>query len=177
MVSSKQLLHLLKKFDEVVTQMFDSVLPYYAYINLTISSGTTIYRAYNNNDIQMVVFIIFVFFGSFLLDYFFRVHYALPRWEKSAKKRNAKIGIWVLLSTIMLGFAFEFSSLKYLTESLCLFGVVIGGNALLFYVYFIREGNKSGRPCSVEDSCCCNIGDEDENEYKLLIEAEGEDKV
>ncbi|TKY50299.1 hypothetical protein E2542_SST27757 [Spatholobus suberectus] len=52
----------------------------------------------------MIAFVAFVYFGSFLLDYCFRLYHALP---PSPRRRNVKIGIWTLISGIMFGFACE----------------------------------------------------------------------
>ncbi|KAI4347629.1 hypothetical protein L6164_008424 [Bauhinia variegata] len=126
-----------------------SVLPLFGFINITISSSTTIYRASSNGDIPMVVFITFVYFGSLLLEYWFRLYHQLPPHEKSARKQKLKIGIWVLLSSIMFGFACQFSTFMSPFQSLAFFAVVIGGNCLLFYVYFIWNG---------DDQKSCGIG-------------------
>ncbi|KAK7316369.1 hypothetical protein VNO77_35365 [Canavalia gladiata] len=149
-------------------QKVRSVLPFFGCINLTISSGVTIYRAYNNNDTPMVVFITFVYFGSFLLDYLFRLCQNLP---PSSNRRNVKIGIWVLLSVIMLGFACEFSTFMSLNESLCFFGVVIGGNTFLFYAFFIWEVGNNSAIASIHHTCCNNDHKECYDHYKPLKEA------
>ena len=148
-------------------KVYFSVLPLFGFINMTITSVITIYRAYNNNDIPMVVFIIFVYLGSFLLDYWSRLFQKLP--PQSPKKRNVQIGIWALMSTIMLGFAWQFSKVMSLIESLCIYGVVIVGNAFLFYVEFIRKCDKS---CGA-----CNNGIAAQKEYKPLTEAKVVDNV
>ncbi|KAK7295323.1 hypothetical protein RJT34_18229 [Clitoria ternatea] len=112
-----------------------------------MKSGITIYCACNNGDIQMVAFVIFVFFGTFLLHYWFRLYHMLPPCDRSWEKLKLKIGIWVLISSIMFGFACEFSAFVSFIESLTFFGVVNCCNTSLFYVYFIWEGDKSGRSC------------------------------
>ncbi|XP_054800315.1 uncharacterized protein LOC129304618 [Prosopis cineraria] len=60
-----------------------SVLPIFGVINMTISCATTIYRAYINGDIPMIVFIVYVFFGTFLVDYWFRLYSTLSPSEHS----------------------------------------------------------------------------------------------
>ncbi|KAJ1386895.1 hypothetical protein SESBI_40442 [Sesbania bispinosa] len=173
-ISSSQLLPLVN-FD-IQTQKVRSVLPFFGFINMTFSCGITIYRAYNHNDTPMIVFITFVYFGSFLLDYWSRLYHKLPPSQLSSKRRNLKIGMWVLLSTIMLGFACEFSTFLRLTQSICFFGVVIAGNAFLFYVYFIWDGNKSSSACSTHVSRY-NDGNAEHKEYKLITEDKGVDNV
>lgn len=143
-----------------------SVLPAFGLINLTISSATTIYRAFNKGDTPMIVFTTLVFLGTFLLDYWFRLYRKLPPSEKSSKHHSLKIGIWVLLSAIMFGFAYEFSTFMSLAASLSFFGVVICGNALLFYVYFIWDGE--GKSRQSRDSCCVSENVEEEENKQFL---------
>ncbi|KAK7340493.1 hypothetical protein VNO77_21198 [Canavalia gladiata] len=147
------------------TQKVYSVLPFFGVINMTIASGTTIYRAYKNDDFQMIAFVIFVYFGTFFLDHWFHLYHMLPPSDQSSEKLKLKIGIWVLLSTIMFGFACEFSTFASFFESLTFFGVVISGNTLLFYVYFIWEGDKSGRSFSIKSG-----GKSRDDEFRALTE-------
>nr|KYP69275.1 hypothetical protein KK1_008464 [Cajanus cajan] len=154
------------------------MLPFFGVINMTITSGTTIYRAYNNGDIQMIAFVTFVFFGTFLFNYLIRLYNMLPPHDRSYDKLKLKIGIWVLVSSIMFGFACEFSTFLSFFESLAFFGLVISGNTFLFYVYFIWEVDKSGRACSIASGgksekaldSWCKGGNGDENEYTPLLE-------
>lgn len=163
-------LHLLPlTYSDHAPQKPRSVLPIFGFINMTISSVVTIYRAHNNNDTPTVVFVGFVYFGSFLLDYCFRLYHSLPKSSSSNShniRRNVKIIIWVLISTIMLGFACEFSTFMSFLESSFFFGLVISGNIFLFYVYFIWEGDKSATTsaCSNNDTCCYNDYD-----YKPIL--------
>ena len=124
-----------------------SVLPFFGVINMIISCGWTSYKAYNNGDFVMVMFVTFVFFATFSLDYCFRQIRNIPPSEESPRKHRLKVAIWVLLSTIMFGFACEFSTFMSLTESIIFFGIVIVGNTLLFYVYFIWDEKKSSSDC------------------------------
>ncbi|MDV3154299.1 MAG: hypothetical protein Q8759_02255 [Pigeon pea little leaf phytoplasma] len=150
-----------------------SVLPYFGVINMIITSGTTIYRAYQNGDIQMIAFVTFVFFGTFLLDYWIYLYNKLPPNDGYYAKLKLKIGIWVLLSSIMFGFACEISTFMGLFGSLTFFGVVISGNTFLFYVYFIWEGDKSEKTCFIMSGekskevlgSLYNGGNGDEKEY------------
>jgi len=152
-------------------KMVQSMLPFLCSLNLTISCGTTIYRAYNKNDIPMIMFVIFVYFGSILLDYWSNLYHKLSLPDQySSKGRNIKIRTWVLLSSIMLGFACEFSTFMSFNESLCIFGIMILGNSLVFYVYFVWEGCKSScsKDCSIHYSCC--IGKNAQyNEYESSL--------
>ncbi|KAI4351591.1 hypothetical protein L6164_005937 [Bauhinia variegata] len=117
-----------------------SFLPFFAFINTSIISCTVIYRSHNNGDIPMVLFVTFVYFGTIFLDYWLRLCHDQPRLEKSARKHELKVGIWVLLCSIMFGFACEFSILMKAGESPAISAVVIGGSSLIFYVYFIWKG-------------------------------------
>ncbi|KAG4925779.1 hypothetical protein GLYMA_18G255500v4 [Glycine max] len=155
---------------------FFSVLPYFGVINMIITSGTTIYRAYNNGDIQMIAFVTFMFFGTFLLDYWIRLYNKMPPHDQSYEKLKLKIRIWVLVSSIMFGFACEFSTFMGFYGSITFFGVVISGNTFLFYVYFIWEGDMSGKTCSITSAgksketlgSSYNGENGDENEYMAL---------
>lgn len=142
-----------------------SVLPFFCFINMTMSCGTTIYRAYNHNDTPMIVFITIVYFGSFLLDYWSRLYQKLSPLQAS-KRRNLKIGTWVLLSGILLGFAAEFSTFMSLIGSICMFGIVIAINALVFYAYFILECDKCSSVCSTRYSCCNDDSDKNVAQHK-----------
>ncbi|XP_061355691.1 uncharacterized protein LOC133300194 [Gastrolobium bilobum] len=158
---------------DVHTQNLCSMQPFLCIISMTISSVITIYRAYNNKDILMILFITYVYIGSFLFDYWSRLYHKLPPSEQSSKRRNVKIGMWVLFSSTMLGFACEFSTFMNFTESLCIFLVVIVGNVLLFYVYFVWKGNKSASACSTHRSCYNNGNAVQEEEYKPLTDSKG----
>ncbi|RDX88843.1 hypothetical protein CR513_29501, partial [Mucuna pruriens] len=170
MTTSLQLLP-ITNYDHAQTQTqkkVRSVLPLFGFINMTISSVVTIYRAHANHDTPMIVFVAFVYFGSFFLDYCFRLYHALPK-SSSRNRRNVKIIIWLLLSSIMFGFACEFSTFMSFVESLCFFGLVLAGNTFLFYVYFVWEGYKTApdHTCCVKDNC----------DYKPLIEPKVVDQV
>ncbi|KAL2330031.1 hypothetical protein Fmac_017612 [Flemingia macrophylla] len=168
-----------------------SILPFFGVINMTITSVTTIYRAYNNGDFQMIAFVTFVFIGTFLLDSWIRLYNMPPHDDhhhhhhhhhhhrSSAEKLKLKIGIWVLVSSIMFGFAYEFSTFLSFFESLAFFGVVTSGNIFLFYVYFIWElVDQSGTTCSITSggesqkalASWHNGGKGDGKEYRLLLE-------
>ncbi|TKY50354.1 hypothetical protein E2542_SST27815 [Spatholobus suberectus] len=172
MSSSVGLLPLANPDDAPPPRKVRSVLPFFGFVNMTISSVVTVYRAHGSHDTPMIAFVAFVYFGSFLLDYCFRLYHALP---PSPRRRNVKIGIWALISGIMFGFACEFSTFMSLVESLSFFGLVLCGNTFLFYVYFIWEGDKSASStaCSTphhdDDDACCN--------YKPLTEAKIVDGV
>ncbi|XP_028780479.1 uncharacterized protein LOC114736776 [Neltuma alba] len=125
-----------------------SVLPVFGLLNMIISCSTTIYRAYINGDIPMVVFIVFVFFGTFLLEYWFRLYNKLSPTENSSQRHYIKIGIWLLISSIMFGFAYEVSTFMSLAASVSFFLVVLCGNSLLFYVYFIWDGEGKSTPAN-----------------------------
>lgn len=141
-----------------------SVLPVFGLINMIISSSTAIYRAYNKGDTAMIMFTSLVFVGTFLLDYCFRLYRELSPSEKSWERHMLKTGIWTLISAIMLGFAYEFSRFMSVVASVSLFGVVLSGNAFLFYLYFIWDGEGKNR--HTQDSFC--VGGEEENKQFLL---------
>ncbi|KAI4316778.1 hypothetical protein L6164_024723 [Bauhinia variegata] len=117
-----------------------SFLPFFAFINISIISCTAIYRSHNNGDIPMVLFVTFVYFGTMLLDYWLRLCRDQPRVEKSARIHELKIGIWVLLCSVMFGFAYQFSILMKAGESRAISAAVIGVSSLIFYAYFIWKG-------------------------------------
>jgi hypothetical protein len=159
---------------------FQSMLPFFCSLNMTISCGTTLYRAYNKNDITMIMFIIFVYFGSILLDYWSKLYKKLSLPDQySSKGRKIKFATWVLLSSIMLGFACEFSTFMSFNESLCIFGIIILGNSLVFYVYFIWEGCKSccSKGCSVHYSYCIDKNAQYKDQYEPLLGVKGLDIV
>lgn len=140
-----------------------SVLSFFCYLNQTLSCGITIYRAYNNNDTTMIVFVTIVYIGSFLLDYWTKLYKKLQQQQSqqsSSKGRNIKIATWVLLSSIMLGFAFEFSTFMSFIQSSCFFVLIIAFNALVFYVYFIWEDPKGSTSACFNDE---NVGKNKEN--------------
>ena len=125
-----------------VDKKIKSVLPFFGFINMTISCGAIIYRACIKGDIPMVTFVTFVYFATFVLDYWVVLYHKFP------KKLHLKVGIWVLESAIMLGFGFAFSKFMSLGASLFFFGIVIVGNTLLFYAYFVWDGDKNRGVCS-----------------------------
>ena len=122
-----------------------SLLPYFAYLNLTISSMSTIYRAYIHNDLPMIIFIVFVYFAYFLLDHCFTVFNKLPPNDNSQKKEFLKFTICVLSTSILFGFACQFATFLSLAASLSIFLVVIASSFCLFYVYFVYDDPKMFR--------------------------------
>jgi hypothetical protein len=84
-----------------------------------------------------------------------------------------------LLSSIMLGFACEFSTFMSFNESLCIFGIMILGNSLVFYVYFIWEGCKSccSKGCSIHYSYCIDKNVQYKDQYEPLLGVKGLDIV
>ncbi|KAM4125072.1 hypothetical protein ACB094_01G280800 [Castanea mollissima] len=126
-----------------------SLLPYFAYLNLTISSMSTIYRAYIHNDLTMIIFIVFVYFAYFMLDHCFTAFNKLPPNDNSQKKEFLKFTICVLSTSILFGFACQFATFLSLAASLSIFLVVIASSFCLFYVYFVYDDAKmfrSSRP-------------------------------
>lgn len=152
--SSLHLLPLATCSSDEAPQRLKSVLHLFGFMNMTISSVVTIYNAHSNNDTATIVFVAFVYLGSFFLDYCFRLYHSLP--PSSPSSHNIKIVIWVLISSIMLGFACKFSTFLSFLESMFFFCLVISGNSFLFYVYFIWESEKSGgSACKNDDRCEC----------------------
>ena len=133
----------LPLFNSVDAQnKFLSILPFFGIINMTISCGASIYRSYKNGDTSTVVFLIFIYFSTFLLYYLLGSYYKVSPFEKS-KKFRLKVGICVLLGAMMLGFAFKFSSFLGSGASLSFLGIVIIGNILLFHVCFVWDAERS----------------------------------
>jgi hypothetical protein len=122
-----------------------SLLPYFAYLNLTVSSMSTIYRAYIHNDMPMIVFIVYVYFAYFVLDHCFTAFNKLPPNENSQKKEFLKFTICVLSSSILFGFACQFATFLSLAASLSIFVVVIASSLCLFYVHFFCDDPKTFR--------------------------------
>ncbi|KAK7340490.1 hypothetical protein VNO77_21195 [Canavalia gladiata] len=91
-------------FNSLVDTKFHIVVPFSRFINMTFSCDATIYRACIHGDIPMIAFVIFVYLATVLQDYWFGLYHKLPPYVKSPKRHCLKIGTWVLLSAIMLGF-------------------------------------------------------------------------
>ncbi|GMN42371.1 hypothetical protein TIFTF001_011577 [Ficus carica] len=129
---------------------FLAYAPLFAYVNLTISSIGTTYRAYANNDMAMVAFIIFVILGYFVLEICFRALKRLPRDEESAKKSLLKFTIWGLSSSILFGFAYQLGTFACLGATLIMYAVVIASSSCIFFVYFIHDDKKNGATVSAD---------------------------
>ncbi|KAL5080189.1 hypothetical protein RYX36_008610 [Vicia faba] len=136
---------------------FHSILSFFCSLNTAISCGTTLYCAYNQNDIPMIIFVIFVYSSSFLLNHWSNLYHKLSRPDRvSSKGRNIKIGTWILLSIIMLGFACEFSTFMSFYECVCICVFMILGNGFIYYLCFVWEGCKScgSKSFSIHYSWC-----------------------
>ncbi|PON59473.1 hypothetical protein PanWU01x14_159830 [Parasponia andersonii] len=120
----------------------DKSFSYFAYINLTISSSGTIYRAYVNDDIPMVVFILFYIIAFCVSEMCMRALNRLPQNEDSLKKFILKVTNWVLVSAILFGFAYQFGTFVCVTAAVIIFSAVIAASAFLFFVYFIYDDAK-----------------------------------
>lgn len=134
--------------------------PLFAYVNLTISSVGTTYRAYANNDMPMVAFIIFVIIGYFVLEICFRALKRLPRDDESTKKSLLKFTVWALSSSILFGFAYQLGTFACLGATLTMYAAVIASSSCIFFVYFIHDDKKNGASVSADggekigtDSC------------------------
>jgi hypothetical protein len=123
-----------------------TLLPWFAYLNLTISSVSAIYRAYIHKDIPKIAFIVFVYFAYFLLDHCFTAINKLPPSDTSSKKKKLQFTIWILSTAIMFGFACEFVTFLNLPASLSIFGIAIATSLCLFYVYFIHDNPTKSPP-------------------------------
>ncbi|KAJ9135190.1 hypothetical protein P3X46_032399 [Hevea brasiliensis] len=121
---------------------------------LTLNSITTIYRAYINNDMPMVAFIIFVYLGYFILDYCVVIYNRLPSKEESPKKEFLKVTIWGLSSAIFFGFSYQFSTFMSLFVVVPMYGFAIVSSVFLFYFYFLRDNNHSGCNSEILQSSC-----------------------
>ncbi|OAY24502.1 hypothetical protein MANES_17G020900v8 [Manihot esculenta] len=112
-----------------------------SYFYITFNCITTIYRAYVNNDMPMVAFIVFVFLGYFVLDYCLANYRRLP---ESPMKEFLKITIWALSSAIFFGFCYQFSTFTSLVAVVTMYGFAIVGSVFLFYFYFLHENDQKG---------------------------------
>ncbi|KAL6135680.1 hypothetical protein ACLB2K_067906 [Fragaria x ananassa] len=69
-----------------VAAQFTLSLPSVVFINLTITTLTTMYRAYQHRDITLLAFLVFVYASYFILHNCVEVYSRLPKGEKSTKK-------------------------------------------------------------------------------------------
>ncbi|KAC2234033.1 hypothetical protein FH972_027165 [Carpinus fangiana] len=113
--------------------------PCFAFLNLTISSVGTIYRAYTHNDIPMIAFIVFVYFAYFWLDHCFTAINKLPPSDNSSKKKRLQFTVWILSTAILFGFACEFATFLNLPATLSISGISLAISFCLFYSYFIHD--------------------------------------
>lgn len=126
------------------------LLPCFGMINLIIGSSVQIYRAYTNGDIPIVDFVTFLCFITLLIYYCFEFNQEIdPRKDYSSNKNKLQIGIWILMSGVMVGFGFKFSKLTNASASasLAFIGVVTGANLLILHLYMIWESDKSSMIC------------------------------
>ncbi|KAL5080190.1 hypothetical protein RYX36_008611 [Vicia faba] len=140
-------------------KIFHIMSPFLCSLNIAISFGTTLYRAYNQKDIPLIIFVVFVFFSSILLNYWSKLYDKLSGPDRSSSKgRNIKIGTWILLSIIMLGFAYEFSTFMSFYECVCICVFMILGNGFIYYLCFVWEGCKScgSKSFSIHYSWCAD---------------------
>lgn len=96
-----------------------------AFLATTISTSFITYLAYTHNDNPMLLFTSFIYVLYFSVDFF-----PLPP-APSARASHVRLFLWAVLSAAMFAFACSFSLVLTLPESMCFFGVVLGGSALL----------------------------------------------
>ncbi|KAJ6290251.1 hypothetical protein OIU78_026051 [Salix suchowensis] len=113
-----------------------------AYFHLTFNTIGTVYSAYTNNDIPMVAFIVFVYFGYFIVDHCLIVFNRLPSDEESPRKVLLRVTIWSLTSAILFGFAYQFSTFMSPVVVLTMYGIATASSAILFYVHFIYDARR-----------------------------------
>ena len=87
----------------------------------------------------------------------------LPQNENSPKKFLLKLTIWVLVSSILFAFAFQFRNFLTFTSSVIIYSAVISGSAFLFYVYFIYEAKKNSGNCEKNASSPSFCTEDDHN--------------
>lgn len=108
-----------------------------AYINLTVSSISTIRSAYWHGDFLMAGFIIFVYFGYFFSGYCLEEFKRLPPGEESLWSGFLRLSLWFIPSAILFGFAYQFGTFINPVLALLAFAVATGSSACLFYVYIL----------------------------------------
>lgn len=120
-----------------VESCMSRMLTLLAYINLTVSSISTIGSAYRHGDILMAGFIIFVYFGYFFSNYCLEEFKRLPPGEESLWRGFLRLSLWVIPSGILFGFAYEFGTFINPFLALLAYAVATASSACLFYVYVL----------------------------------------
>ncbi|XVF58218.1 hypothetical protein PTKIN_Ptkin07bG0046400 [Pterospermum kingtungense] len=127
--------------------------PATVYFYLTFNSVSTIYQAYYHDDFTMAAFIVFVYFGYFLLMFCITKFQALPPQENSPRKDFLKSVIWVLITLILFGFAFEFSTFIHPVAAVFVFVLAISSSSFIFFLYFVYDGLRQQQQKQIPTSC------------------------
>lgn len=103
--------------------------------------GST-YRAYFNSHYSFLAFILFVYFGAFLIYYLSSIYRSLPPKHKSLEKSLLGFTIWFLVSSIIFGFVYQFYPLFGFWTSLPINVIAIIGSGITFYDYVICDSQE-----------------------------------
>ncbi|PRQ53680.1 hypothetical protein RchiOBHm_Chr2g0169171 [Rosa chinensis] len=121
---------------------FTISLPSIVFINLTITTFTTMYRAQQHHDTTLLAFLAFVYASYFILHNCVQVYSRLPNGEKSAKKELLRFTLWFLPTLVLLGFAAEFGTFMNVTVVVLMYCLAIASSLTLFYVHYIYDDQK-----------------------------------
>ncbi|KAM5581471.1 hypothetical protein ABKV19_010609 [Rosa sericea] len=133
------------------TAQFTISLPSVVFINLTITTFTTMYRAQQHHDTTLLAFLAFVYASYFILHNCVEVYSRLPKGEKSTKKELLRFTLWFLPTAVLLGFAAEFGTFMHVTVVVLMYCLAIASSLLLFYVHYIHDDQK-GHACAIQKS-------------------------
>ncbi|KAF7134453.1 hypothetical protein RHSIM_Rhsim08G0065400 [Rhododendron simsii] len=139
-----------------------TLFPSMAFFFFVSNSIGTIYRAYYLRDYYTVGFVLFEYSAFLLLHLCLTAFHKLPSQDGTKWRKFLQLAIWVLYSAIVFGFSAYFSPLfgdPYCGYSL--YVVSVAGSVLLFYVYVIWDGSKSG--------CDERLGEEKMREIKIQV--------
>ncbi|KAL6143415.1 hypothetical protein ACLB2K_054110 [Fragaria x ananassa] len=131
-----------------VAAQFTLSLPSVVFLNLTITTLTTMYRAYQHRDITLLAFLVFVYASYFTLHNCVEVYSRLPKGEKSTKKELLRFTLWFLPTVVFFGFALEFGTFMPVTVVVLMYCLAIASSSLLFYAHYIQDDQKGYNTCA-----------------------------
>ncbi|XVE83829.1 hypothetical protein DITRI_Ditri16bG0119000 [Diplodiscus trichospermus] len=109
---------------------------------LTFNTIFIVFQAYSHGDFCMAAFMVFVYFGCFILMFCITKFQALPPQENSPRKVFLKSVFWVFNTVFLFGFAYQFSTfINHPVAAIVVFAIAISASSLTFFLYFVHDGH------------------------------------
>ncbi|CAN4114832.1 unnamed protein product [Withania somnifera] len=104
---------------------------------IIFNTVSVIYRAYTNRHYSFLAFILFVYFNSFLAYYLLTIYRSLPSKNKSLEKTLLGFTIWFLISSVIVGFVYQFYPVFGFWAGFPIYLIAIAVSGVMFNDYVV----------------------------------------